>query len=354
MVVAVVAGQESFTEKIVTRIIKKSKTGTNNSTFVFETIDGKAVPNFSNFFDDLQLIGRHYLISASSDPVVMRQYTVCNTFIPGFYKSLYNLCSAVIAGEKFEFDKAWLVGGPCNRVHLTLKNYKLPTGLSAKIHAQKVNEGETMHTLQHCDDSLDEKADALAMYKTKEPQIENAKSVKTKNNKYILMHETFTIKGPFGKGLSIKPTGAHIAFAAGTGVLVFLDLVTRLILHNTGVKSLGADFDDDFKFIFYISHQNIDETMGMDLCLKLMELNKKLKLDNFQLHVRLTEGRDGIYGKRQERWTPELIKKQLSPFVPNIARIYVCGPPSMNQAFDIAFEQIHGDLMIGRENIEIL
>jgi hypothetical protein len=122
--------------------------------------------------------------------------------------------------------------------------------------------------------------------------------MKVKHKKYLMMAETFNIKGPFGKGLGIKPTGIHVAFSAGTGVLVFLDLVTRIILHNTGVKSLGDDFDDEFKFILNISHQNLGETMGMDLCLKLVELNKTLKIDNFTLVPRLSEGKDGKYGPK--------------------------------------------------------
>jgi hypothetical protein len=105
--------------------------------------------------------------------------------------------------------------------------------------------------------------------------------MKAKSQKYMINQETFNIKGPFGKGLDIRPSGVHFAFSAGTGVLTFLDLVSRLILHNTGVKKLGDEFEDDFKFIFFISHQNINETMGMDLCIKLMEINKKLKIDNF-------------------------------------------------------------------------
>lgn len=38
-----------------------------------------------------------------------------------------------------------------------------------------------------------------------------------------------------GKGLGIQPSGIHIAFAAGTGVLVFLDLVAFLIRKNMGL-----------------------------------------------------------------------------------------------------------------------
>lgn len=168
------------------------------------------------------------------------------------------------------------------------------------------------------------------MYKAGAPNIDPAKTMKIKNQKYILQQETFTFKGPFGKGLDLKPTGVHVAFTAGTGVLVFLDLVARIILHNTGIKDLGEHFDEDFKFVFYISHQNLNETMGMDLCYKLLELNKKLKLNNFDLVVRLSEGRDGIYGKKQERWAQKIIKEQLQPHAGHLAKVYVCGPPAFN------------------------
>jgi len=172
------------------------------------------------------------------------------------------------------------------------------------------------------------------MYVTKEPAIERAKSMKARNKKYLAMQETFIVKGPFGKGLGIKSTGVHVAFAAGTGVLVFLDLVTRIILHNTGIKPLGKDFEDDWKFVLYISHQNLNETMGMDLCYKLLELNKKLRRNNFSFQVRLTEGRDGIYGKKQQRWATKVIRDQLKPHVGNISKIWVCGPPALNMTFD--------------------
>jgi hypothetical protein len=197
------------------------------------------------------------------------------------------------------------------------------------------------HMVEHADDSVEESG-VLALYIAKEPDIEKAKSMKVKNKKYLAMQETFIVKGPFGKGLGIKPTGVHVAFAAGTGVLVFLDLVTRIILHNTGVKSLGADFEDDWKFVMFISHQNLNETMGMDLCYKLLEVNKKLNIENFMLQVRLTEGRDGIYGKKQQRWATKIIREQLSPYVGNISKIWVCGPPVMNMTFDTSLEELRG------------
>ena len=45
----------------------------------------------------------------------------------------------------------------------------------------------------------------------------------------------YNIKGPMGKGLGLSRNseGVHMAFAAGTGVLPFVDLVARIML---GVK----------------------------------------------------------------------------------------------------------------------
>ena len=39
----------------------------------------------------------------------------------------------------------------------------------------------------------------------------------------------YEVKGPMGKGLLVQQTGVHIAFAAGTGILCFVDLVGHLI-----------------------------------------------------------------------------------------------------------------------------
>lgn len=63
-----------------------------------------------------------------------------------------------------------------------IKNYRHPKGLSAEIH--------------------------------KENQGTNAR---------------FEIKGPMGHGLKAKKSGVHVVFAAGTGVLCFVDLVAAMI-----------------------------------------------------------------------------------------------------------------------------
>ena len=47
-----------------------------------------------------------------------------------------------------------------------------------------------------------------------------------------LNEDVFWIKGPMGKGLGIEKSGTHIAFTAGTGILVFIDLVAFLVRKN--------------------------------------------------------------------------------------------------------------------------
>ena len=44
----------------------------------------------------------------------------------------------------------------------------------------------------------------------------------------------FEVKGPMGFGLQTKAKGHHLVFAAGTGVLCFVDLVAELCRLNVG------------------------------------------------------------------------------------------------------------------------
>ena len=46
------------------------------------------------------------------------------------------------------------------------------------------------------------------------------------------LFDVFNIKGPMGKGLCLEESGVHVAFCAGTGVLVFLDLISHLLLRS--------------------------------------------------------------------------------------------------------------------------
>lgn len=93
-----------------------------------------------------------------------------------------------------------------------------------------------------------------------------------------------------GKGCNLEAKGTYVGFAAGTGALVYLDLVARLILQNSGNLPEGCErLEDDFFFHYFVSFVNRDEAIGLDLCEALLELNKRKGINNFSLTVRLSE-----------------------------------------------------------------
>jgi hypothetical protein len=53
----------------------------------------------------------------------------------------------------------------------------------------------------------------------------------------IFNTETFKMVGPLGKGLGVTTDtkGTHFAYSAGTGILVFIDLVARMLLQELGL-----------------------------------------------------------------------------------------------------------------------
>lgn len=95
------------------------------------------------------------------------------------------------------------------------------------------------------------------------------------------LEEMFYIKGPMGRGLEMKHSGHHIAFCAGTGVLVFLDLVATLLMRNVykakALKEFAgypfAKLNDDFEFHLYVAFQDADNAIGLDLCEALERVN---------------------------------------------------------------------------------
>ena len=88
------------------------------------------------------------------------------------------------------------------------------------------------------------------------------------------VYDVFNVKGPMGKGLCIEPSGVHVAFCAGTGVLVFLDLVSHLLLRSYYKHYVDPDrvpkhmhqLKDDFVFLFYVSMLSMDSEIGLNIC----------------------------------------------------------------------------------------
>lgn len=69
---------------------------------------------------------------------------------------------------------------------------------------------------------------------------------------------------------------------------------------------------------------------------KLEQVNTKLGLTNFKAIVRLSV----TEGPKLPRWTPAYVEEQLKPMAGNIKRVWVCGPPAVNEMFDKTLESL--------------
>lgn len=76
-----------------------------------------------------------------------------------------------------------------------------------------------------------------------------------------LDNKGFEVNGPLGEPLGVQTSGTHIVFAAGTGVLTFLDLVAHMVYCTLGITNkIGVNDNDilrpDFKLRFFASYRN--------------------------------------------------------------------------------------------------
>ena len=138
-----------------------------------------------------------------------------------------------------------------------------------------------------------------------------------------------------GKGLCIESSGVHVAFCAGTGVLVFLDLISHLLMRSYYRHYVDPDdvptemfqLKDDFTFLFYVSMLSMDSEIGLNICEALQKVNRKLGETNFKLTVRISKRWDG---NRGDVWDEKFVDDNLSPYAGKIKKVWVSGPPVMN------------------------
>ena len=156
----------------------------------------------------------------------------------------------------------------------------------------------------------------------------------------------FEVKGPMGHGLRVKPTGVHVAFAAGTGALCFVDLVAWLIQANAGrgfnmsssVNQEEAEEkqqidSENFQFHLYVSYPRRADGVALELFEALDNYCKRENVANFSLYVRLSQE-----GVNPQRWDDDFIRQEISKYgASNLQRVWVCGPPVMSETFDRVF-----------------
>lgn len=143
-----------------------------------------------------------------------------------------------------------------------------------------------------------------------------------------------------GKGLNPVQGGRHVAYAAGTGVLVFMDLVGHMILKlvaEQGGPDVLAELHNEFGDVpklpedFYLelrsSFLEPNETIGLELIEALESLDPEKKY--FEHHLMLESDKENFY-----LWTEDYFKKLFSSL--EATKIWACGPPIMQECFDRA------------------
>ena len=68
--------------------------------------------------------------------------------------------------------------------------------------------------------------------------------------------------------------------------------------------------------------------------------------------MRLSETDDG--GPKMPRWTPKFIEDELVPQAGQIKKIWVCGPPVMNEMFDKTLGGLASKLQIQTHQVDVM
>ena len=219
---------------------------TVNVTFKQIDTNVNEVTNFKRFYPGLKVLGKNFLISTiprtAIECPIKRHYSICWA-LDKQIKS--NLVKCLDSNSIKDFDKTLYVIKDTNKISLTIKNYNTESGLSKKIHTS-IPEKHNSYKIQNRSDSL-----------------KDAISGDQPNNEFLL-------KGPIGKGLMCESTGNYVIFAAGTGVLCFLDLIAMLALHYLKVidkvEPTNERIDlDNFKLTLYVSFPSASESVARDL-----------------------------------------------------------------------------------------
>lgn len=162
---------------------------------------------------------------------VRRHFTISSTMLPHFYNMVIQACNAYFRNEDYhkivnsqDWDDLWYKR--TDQVIMTIKNQGVPQGLSRQFFDPKFQK------------------------------------------------QAYEIKGPMGKGLGVnnQSKGLHIVFTTGTGTLVFIDLVVRMILSNLGVIREEERMHPEFKLHLYVSFFNRQESVALDLLEALQKI----------------------------------------------------------------------------------
>lgn len=113
-----------------------------------------------------------------------------------------------------------------------------------------------------------------------------------------------------------------------------------------------SSLSEDFEFHLYCSWEDKDQAIGLEIMEMLVKVNQIFKMNNFKLVTRFSKVAEGE--QKPPRWNQDFIEKELTPSKGQIKKIWVSGPPIMNESFDRAFDNIGAKLGLSDHEIDIM
>lgn len=90
-------------------------------------------------------IGHHYCISSATLPGIKRIYTVCKSLEPKNREEILAFAQALQHDDERLFDEFLFADESCDFVHMTIKNYKMPNGMSNHVFEVAAKSKECRH-----------------------------------------------------------------------------------------------------------------------------------------------------------------------------------------------------------------
>lgn len=283
---------------------------------IFEELTGETCKFFKAWQPDITKLGQCFLFYTRAMPRRKRHYTVCNFMRPVLKKEITTLLDKLLANQQADFNLDLLTTEDDKNHYITVKKYHTPNAMSYHMHKVDPDRYQNMMPMDE---------------------------------------EIFHMKGPMGAGLCIEDDGYHYIFAAGTGLLVFMDLVAHLILKNTKILPPEQDqLKPGFKLFLHASFYSRSAKVGWDTCEQFQKLCDQFGFDNFHFSCRFSVDRVNKDGNKPSHWDKQFLLNLLKPNVGKTRKIIVCGTPKLNQEMDQSFEKIADELELQQRDIIIM
>ena len=140
--------------------------------------------------------------------------------------------------------------------------------------------------------------------------------------------------------MTSESSGVHYIFAAGTGILPFLDLFDFLLekMLDSNVNKFSL-FEKGFKLHVFASFAQIKDFVGFDICEKLLQVCLVKGLSNaFTLVIKAPDVKaNEFYQVTDSDFDSVFIEKNVNN---ECEKVYICGPPQFNSTINTAVESL--------------